>query len=254
MLPGPCYLISDAHLGVASRDAERALVGFLSHVNEHAGSLVVNGDLFDFWFEWSWVIPRIGYRVIAALAAIAERGTPVIWIAGNHDCWGGSFLRDDVGLQYVVGCWRGDAAGWRLRVEHGDGLRGAADRRYRLVRPILRNRAAMWAYRNLLHPDWASRLALGTSATSRTYSAADNGEGLKAVAFRDLAGDANLDAIVFGHSHIPALVEAPSGGYYGNAGNWLTDTTYLRIDESGLCLCRWTGVETTIERATARRT
>ncbi len=236
VLPGPCYIISDAHLGVASRDAELALVRFLRAARADAASLVINGDLFDFWFEWKSVIPRHGYRVLAEVSAFADEGIPVVWVAGNHDCWGGEILRRDAGINYVLGTWRGDIAGWNTRIAHGDGLRGAPDRRYRAVRPLLRNGAAKWAYRHLLHPDWASRIALGTSATSRTYTAADRGEGLKEVALRDLAEDPSLDLIVFAHSHVPALVRGGGGGIYGNAGTWLGDSTYLRItsEEAGL--------------------
>lgn len=239
MLPAPCYIISDAHLGVSPPEAERALVAFLEHARRDAGSLLINGDLFDFWFEWGSVIPRAGYRVLAAVAAFADAGIPVVWVAGNHDCWGGAFLREDAGVDYRLGGWRGDLAGWQARVEHGDGLRGAEDRRYRAVRPILRSRLAMWAYRHLLHPDWASRLALGTSATSRTYSAADNGEGLKQVALRDLVADPSLDLICFGHSHIPALVATERGSVYANAGTWLGDSTFLRVVPESITLARW---------------
>ena len=246
VLPGPCYIISDAHLGVAPRAAELGLVAFLREARLEAKSLVINGDLFDFWFEWKRVIPRVGYRVLAEVAAFADAGIPVVWVAGNHDCWGGEFLRRDAGVDYVLGPWRGEIAGWKVRVEHGDGLRGAADRRYRAVRPVLRNRLAIWAYRSLLHPDWASWLALGTSATSRTYSAADHGEGLKQVAFGELGVDRSLDLLVFGHSHVPALVAAPSGGYYGNAGTWLGDSTYLRVDEARAALYRWRATDSVL--------
>ncbi|MGQ0648669.1 MAG: UDP-2,3-diacylglucosamine diphosphatase [Gemmatimonadaceae bacterium] len=239
MLPGPCYIISDAHLGVASRSAELGLVSFLRRARADAGSLVSNGDLFAFGLEWRSVIPRIGFRVMEEGAAFSDAGLPVVWVAGNHDCWGGEFLRTDVGVTYVLGTWRGDVAGWKTRIDHGDGLRGASDRKYRAVRPLLRSRVAMWAYRSLLHPDWASRLALGTSATSRTYSAADNGEELRRVALRDLAADSSLDLLVFGHSHVPALAAAPSGGVYANAGTWLSDSTYLRVDAGQIDLRRW---------------
>ncbi len=239
VLPTPCYIVSDAHLGVAPREAELALVSFLRNARRDAGSLVINGDLFDFWFEWRSVIPRHGFRVLAEVAAFADAGLPVVWVAGNHDCWGGEVLRADAGVSYVLGTWRGDIGGWRTRLDHGDGLRGAADRKYRAVRPILRNRAAMWAYRHLFHPDWASRLALGTSATSRTYSAADNGEGLKEVALRDLAATPDLDLLVFAHSHVPALLRAAGGGVYGNAGTWLGDSTYLRVSDDEISLFRY---------------
>ena len=68
VLPAPCFVFSDAHLGVTPPGVERSLLGFLDHLRDHAGSVVINGDLFDFWFEWQSVIPRPGFRVLAALA------------------------------------------------------------------------------------------------------------------------------------------------------------------------------------------
>lgn len=239
VLPSPCYVISDAHLGVAKRDAELALTQFLRQARADAGSLIINGDLFDFWFEWKWVIPRVGYRVLAEVAAFADAGKPVLWVAGNHDCWGGEFLRDDAGVDYVMGSWRGDVAGWRTRIDHGDGMRGEEDRKYRAVRPILRNRAAIWAYRNLLHPDWATGLALGTSATSREYTAADSGEGLRRVALSILERDRDLELMILGHSHVPSLERGAKGGVFGNAGTWLGDSTYLKIESDNVELRRW---------------
>ena len=238
VLPGPCYVISDAHLGVAPREAERALVAFLRHARGDARSIIVNGDLFDFWFEWRSVIPRVGYRVLAALTEFADAGVPVVWVGGNHDCWGGEFLRDDAGIDFVLGTWRGTIAGWQSRVDHGDGLRHAEDRRYRALRVLLRNRLAIRVFR-WVHPDIASHVALGSSAASRTYAAKDRGEGLRQVAHRDLAGDPRLELLIFGHSHVAVLEKAPSGGVYGNAGTWLGDSTYLRIDERRISLCRW---------------
>ncbi len=186
-------------------------------------------------------MPRAGYRVLAAVAAFADAGIPVLWMAGNHDCWGGSLIREDVGATYHAGPWIGDIAGWRAYVHHGDGLRVEEDRRYRALRRLLRNRAAIWAFRHLIHPDWASRLALGSSAASRTYTAQDRGEGLRKIGRTLLADDSSLDLVLLGHSHVPDLERAASGGVIANAGTWLGDSTFLRIDEGSVQLCRWQG-------------
>lgn len=238
MLPAPCYIFSDAHLGVAAPEAEQALLRFLRHLPGRAASLVVNGDLFDFWFEWRAVMPRRGYRVLAALADLRERGVPVLWIAGNHDCWGGEILREDVGVDFHVGPWVGTLGGWQARVEHGDGLREQEDRPYRALRRVLRHPLAVRSFR-ALHPDFASRLALGSSHTSRTMRPGDGGRGLRAVAMRALDEDATLDLVVYGHSHVRALERASGGGVYANPGAWLSEPTYLRVDERSVALCRW---------------
>lgn len=230
VLNAPCYVISDAHLGVASLDIERALVAFLRGLEGRAGSLVINGDLFDFWFEWKSVIPRNSFRALAALADLRESGIPILWLAGNHDCWGDEVLRNDIGVEYYLGDWRGSLAGWKARVEHGDGLREKEDRRYRMVRPVMRNPAAIKAFR-ALHPDWASRLAMGSSGASRSYRSRDEGRGLRAIAMSELEADPSLELLIYGHSHVAALERAAGRGVFANAGSWLDAPTFLRVTE-----------------------
>ena len=241
VLPSPCYVFSDTHLGAAPADVERDLLAFLRHLGGRAGSLVINGDLFEFWFEWRSVIPRPAFRVLAALADIVESGVPVLWIAGNHDCWGGDVLRDDVGVDYHVGAWRGELAGWKTIIEHGDGLRHVEDRKYRRLRTVLRHRASIWAFRHLLHPDFGSRLAAGSSHASRTYQARDGGRGLREVAMAQLAAEPSVDLVIYGHSHVPALERSPGGSVYANAGSWMSKPTFLRLDPQRIALMAWTG-------------
>ncbi|HEY7393712.1 MAG TPA: UDP-2,3-diacylglucosamine diphosphatase [Gemmatimonadaceae bacterium] len=240
MLNAPCYIISDAHLGFAPAKVEQAIISFLRHASRHAGSLVINGDLFEFWFEWRTVIPRRGFRTLAALADIVDAGVPVTMLAGNHDSWGGEVLRKDVGVDYRLGPWAGDIAGWQTHIEHGDGLRPKEDRRYRVLRRVLRNPLAIRSFR-WIHPDLSTRLATGSSHASRTYSARDGGRGLRDAAARLAASHTDLDLIVFGHSHVPALETVSDGTVYANPGSWLDQPTFLRIDEDSVALREWTG-------------
>jgi UDP-2,3-diacylglucosamine hydrolase len=231
--------MSDAHLGYATRDVEHSLVKFLRYLAGRAGSLVINGDLFEFWFEWRHVMPRRAFRVLAALADLRESGVPVMMIAGNHDCWGGDILREDVGIDFRVGPWTGDLGGWRARVEHGDGLRGREDRGYRLLRSVIRHPLAVRAFR-LVHPDWGTALATRTSHTSRTYQARDGGAGLRRAATERLEHDRaqNLRLVIFGHSHVAELRRVGSG-VYANPGSWLDQPSFLRITPERIALMRW---------------
>ena len=240
VLPSPCYVISDAHLGFAHDDVERSLLAFLDELPQRAGSLLINGDLFEFWFEWRTVIPRHAYRVLAALTRLREAGLPIVMIAGNHDCWGGEVLREDVGLDYVVGPWEGTLGGWQARVEHGDGLREREDRRYRALRRVLRNRLAIRAFR-ALHPDWATSLAMNSSHASRTYGARDGGRGLQRVAEASLAERPSVELLIYGHSHVPALTRVSRRQVYANAGSWLGDRSFLRVTDERIELRKWDG-------------
>jgi UDP-2,3-diacylglucosamine hydrolase len=240
VLNGPCYIVSDTHLGVASPQIERSFVSFVRGLAGEAGSLVINGDLFDFWFEWKTVIPRRSFRALAALAELRDAGVGVLWVAGNHDCWGGEVLREDVGVDYVVGPWEGVIEGWKVRVEHGDGLRDREDRGYRFIRPIMRHPAAIKAFR-MIHPDWASRVAQGSSNASRNYRARDEGRGLRTYAMQQLEKEKDLDLLIYGHSHVAALERTERGGIFANAGSWLDAPTFLRLTDEVVELRQWDG-------------
>jgi UDP-2,3-diacylglucosamine hydrolase len=237
--PAPAYVISDIHLGHAPAEVERALLGFSRALPGRAGSLVINGDLFEFWFEWKRVVPRSGVRALAALMDLRDAALPVTMIAGNHDCWGGEVLRE-AGVRFVEGPWIGTLGGWRARVEHGDGLRAREDRGYRVLRRVLRNPLAIRAFRSI-HPDWATRLAMGSSQTSRNYQPRDAGRGLRDVARTTLEASNELELLIYGHSHVATLERMAGGGVYANAGSWLDAPTYLRITPERVTLREWHG-------------
>ncbi len=254
-LPAPCLVFSDAHLGARDTSGnggtsgtrgdgrsnpEQSIVALMDFARREAKSVVINGDLFDFWFEWGSVMPRVGFRALAAIAGAAEAGVRVVWIAGNHDCWGGDVLRE-AGVEYHLGPWRGTIGNWETLIEHGDGLRDREDAGYRVLRAVLRNPLAIWAFRHLLHPDWASALARRTSHTSRGMRPRDGGDGLARVAEARLAADRCLDLYIFGHSHASAMERTPGGAVYANPGAWMDGPTFLRVSEDAMTHCEVTG-------------
>ncbi len=239
LLPTPSILLGDAHLGIAPPDAEHALRALLRSVPDRARSLVIMGDLFDFWFGWRHVMPRAGFRVLAALADLRDAGVPVLWIGGNHDCWGGDVLQAETGVTYTLEPWRGRLGACDSLLAHGDGLREVEDAPYRRLRRVLRHPAAIWGYQRL-HPDLASRVALASSGTSRHRRAGDEGRGLLAVATEALAAPGGPRLVVHGHSHVPTLQPA-GAGWYANAGAWYLDRQYLEVGDQVIRLRQWTG-------------
>jgi hypothetical protein len=105
---------------------------------------------------------------------------------------------------------------------------------------VLRHPWAIRAFR-LIHPDFGTRIALGSSHASRTYRARDGGAGLRAVAARTLGARPELQLLIYGHTHVPALERIVNGAVYANAGTWMDDTTYLRISADAIELRRWAG-------------
>ncbi|HVH39648.1 MAG TPA: UDP-2,3-diacylglucosamine diphosphatase [Gemmatimonadaceae bacterium] len=250
MLPAPCYVFSDAHLGAAPEEAERSLVSFLRALPDDAKSVVINGDLFDFWFEWRHVVPRAGVRVLGEIAHLVDRGIPVLWIAGNHDCWGGEVLTDDIGATYRIGEWRGSIAGWDTLIEHGDGLREVEDRPYRRLRAVLRHPLCMRMFR-WIHPDMGTWIAMRSSHTSRNMRPRDGGEGLRKVAHERLSGADAPKLLVYGHSHVTTL-ERVNGSVFANPGAWMDAPHFLRVTPERVELCLWTNEGRAVEESLDR--
>jgi UDP-2,3-diacylglucosamine hydrolase len=93
----------------------------------------------------------------------------------------------------------------------------------------------------MLHPDFATRLAMGSSQTSRNYQPRDEGRGLRDVAADTLRARRELELLVYGHSHVAVLERMPTGNVYANAGSWLDAPTYLVATPERVALRRWQG-------------
>lgn len=226
------FVVSDIHLGAVPRSTERAFREFLDHVQEAASGLLINGDLFDFWFEYRSVILREHYRVLARLTELVEAGIPVSFIGGNHDAWGGDFLREEVGIRLLEGPAEVELGERRVLVVHGDGV-GEGDRSYRVLRGFLRNRVIVRAF-GMLHPDLGNWIAQRVSTTEVKAGKADlacreRAKRLELWAAERLREDPALDLVIAGHTHLPEVVEVLPGRYYVNTGDWINHFTYLTL-------------------------
>jgi len=236
-------VVGDVHLGSAGREEEEeAFHDFLEQVPSFGTRLVVAGDLFDFWFEYRSVVPRRPFRTVARLAALAERGTAVDLVGGNHDRWGGSFWSRDLGIPFHADGSDLDLAGRRAHVRHGDGLTesrlGA-----RVLQRVLRSPVAIAAFR-ALHPSVGFALADVLSETlgesNRSGAAAQQAARAQERWARTLLDRRpELALVVLGHTHVPALIEHAPGRWYLNVGQWMGDRTYAVVSAERISLCRW---------------
>ena len=231
----PAYVVSDAHLGAEPGTRAADLVDWLRHVRERASHVVLNGDIFDFWFEYRRAIPRGHVRVLGAVAEVVDAGVPVTFLGGNHDWWGGSCLAEEIGVSFHRAPIRTSLAGRSAYIAHGDGL-GRGDYGYRVASGVLRSRMFRRAFR-WIHPDLGVQLATFLSRTDSHEGRPGGGsrqrvKALELLAMRELEGDETLDIVVFGHTHVPAVIEV-AGRYYLNAGTWMRERSYAVVEASG---------------------
>ena len=232
----PVYVVSDIHLGAVPRETERAFRRFLDHVAAHASFLLINGDLFDFWFEYRHVILAEHYRVLAKLKDVVEAGVPIAFVGGNHDVWAGPFLRDEVGIALHQGPVEMRLGGRRTLVAHGDGV-GRGDLKYRALKRMIRNPVTVGAFR-ALHPDLGRRIALMASTTEHK---ADSGDAaargraafIRAWALEQMRQDPGIDLILAGHAHLSSVTEVEPGRFYVNSGDWLNTFDYVVLPPGG---------------------
>jgi UDP-2,3-diacylglucosamine hydrolase len=228
-------IMSDAHLGVAPSGTEEALLQFFDAVPTLGDCLLINGDLFDFWFTYSRVIPRRGFHVAAALARL-RRQLPIVMVGGNHDRWDRDFWERDLGLSFSP-LQATFAIGHRtVRAIHGDGL---AEPRWqaKLIHRMIQHPATAAVYR-VLHPDIGLRLVdllspvLGDHTVDEaklTRAAARQREWARQL----LADEAGVGLLVMSHTHHAVLEETAAGRQYLNPGAWFDGFRYAVATESG---------------------
>ena len=225
-------MVADAHLGQVPPATVRLFHRFLEAVPRPSDHLLIDGDLFDFWFEYGAVIPRRHFPHVARLRDLLARGVRVTLVGGNHDRWGGPFLTEDVGLAFHADPVELTLAGRRAFVAHGDGLTeqhwSAA-----LTHRILKHRWTVAVFR-ALHPDlgfWIADRLSGTLADStKDRVVLDRAAAAQeAWAGRLLDQRPDLSLVVLAHTHRPRLVVRPDGRAYLNPGAFLDGGRYAVV-------------------------
>ena len=235
-VPPVTLIVSDAHVGFGPPEIEAALHRFLDHVPDVAEHLVINGDLFEFWFEYRSVVPRLAYPTLEALSRVRRAGVRITITGGNHDRWGGPFWREQLGAAFYPDGAEVTLSGFPSLIAHGDGLagdRGSA----RLFRSVVRNPITTGIFR-LLHPDIGYGLVrrmspyLGGKTESQTIreQATDR---QAAYAREFVRGRPGIRMVVFGHTHVARLEPLDGDRWFVNPGAWVDGLCYARIGADG---------------------
>lgn len=230
------YFISDIHLGFPnaekSRKREKLLVKLLDEIKENAEAIYFLGDIFDFWWEYKFVVPRGFTRFFGKVAELTDRKIPVYFFAGNHDIWMKDYLEKEVGVFVKHGIFETKINDKKFLITHGDGL-GPGDKKYKLLKKMFENSFLQWCF-SRLHPNFAFTIAEKWSHSRRKKPCYNKFRGKK-IEYLYLYAEEKLkteyfDFFVFGHRHIPLIINMNENTKYINIGDWMFKFTYGIFD------------------------
>lgn len=242
MSSDPVVVLGDAHLGFAPPETAAALHTFLRRAPDLASHLVINGDLFEFWYAYRHVIPRQAFPTLAVLTGLVQRGIRITVIGGNHDRWGGDFWTKEVGAEYASRSLYLELAGFQTLLRHGDGMTDP-QRTARILQRMVHHPLTEWLFR-WIHPDMGLPLVTRvarrfpgkwTDTDVRRRSAA-----AQATYARHLLRErSDVDLLILGHTHEAVLEEVGQRRWYLNPGAWMDGCRYALITGEGPQLRRW---------------
>lgn len=152
------YFASDFHLGfpnhAESLAREKYIISWLGQVQKDASDVFLLGDLFDFWFEYSQVVPKGFVRFLGKLAEMNDAGIQIHIFVGNHDLWLKAYLKDEIGAiiyhEPTEFSFNLQGKSVKALLGHGDGL-GPGDYGYKLLKQIFINPISIFLFK-ILHP------------------------------------------------------------------------------------------------------
>lgn len=233
------YILTDAHLGSwaieHSRTHERRLVSFLEKVKSDASAVYMLGDMFDFWYEFKYVVPKGYTRFLGKIAELTDNGIEVHFFTGNHDIWCNDYFEKECGIIMHRKPCLVELYGKEVFLAHGDEF--STEKGFRFLRSLFHSRL-LQRMLAMLHPRWSMWLGLSWAKRSMLkhkvkgdvqYQGEDK-EDCILFANRYLATHPTVDCFVFGHRHIDKDIALCDTSRFIFLGDWITTFAYVVID------------------------
>lgn len=242
------YFLSDAHLGSLAiehrRMQERRLVRFLDDIKEKASAIYLLGDMFDFWYEYKYVVPRGYTRFLGKLSELTDMGVEVHYFTGNHDIWAYDYLAKECGVTLHTKPLTTEIYDKVFFIAHGDGL-GDGDKKFKLIRDIFHNRLCQRLF-SAVHPRWGMWFGLQWAKHSRLKRKegeppymGDDKEQLVLFTKDYMKGHADVDYYIYGHRHIELDLQLTKRVRMMIIGDWISHFTYVVFDGVHLFLSEY---------------
>ena len=238
------YFLSDFHLGApddaSSLIREKKICRFLDSIKADASTIFIVGDLFDFWFEYSTVVPKGYVRILGKLAELTDSGIAVHFFVGNHDMWMKDYFQTELNIPVYFEPKEFSFNNKKFLIGHGDGL-GPGDEGYKMMKKVFRNPVCQWLF-GILPPYFGIGMANYFSRKSRSKTGAVDEVFLGAdkewliIYCREVLKKEPFDYFIFGHRHLPIDFSLDESSRYINLGEWIKFYSYAVLDGETLTL------------------
>lgn len=232
------YFASDQHFGAPTREKskvrEEKFIRWLEEIKKDAQVLFLMGDLFDFWHEWNHVIPKGYVRVLGKIAELKDLGFDIYFFVGNHDLWMKNYFEQELGIPVYFEKKYFEINGKHFLLAHGDGL-GPGDKGYKRMKKLFTNPLAQWGFK-WLHPDIAMKMAIYFSTKNKMISGVEDqkflGEDKEFLIIysKEKLKTEKIDYFVYGHRHLPLVLDLEGKAKYVNLGDWISYFTFGVFD------------------------
>ncbi len=240
------YFFSDCHLGVPdydnSRQREAKIVKWLDSIKNDAQVIFLMGDIFDFWVEYKYVVPKGYTRLFGMLSSLSDMGIELKYFTGNHDLWIKDYFIKEIGMKLYKTAELFTINNKKFYLGHGDGI-GKGDYGYKFLKSMFHCNINQFFFR-MLHPYLALKLGNFLSETSKEYKSDDivynKKENERMQAFiQEQLKTASIDYFIFGHRHLPQDIRIENSRHI-HTGDWLKHFSYVTFDGNDLKLDTFT--------------
>ncbi len=193
--------------------------------------------MFDFWYEYTTVVPRGYTRFLGKLSELTDLGVEVHYFTGNHDIWSYSYLEQECGVIMHREPLTIELADKVFFLAHGDGL-GKEKASFRFIQSIFHNRFCQILF-SAIHPRWGLDFGLKWAAKSRIKHERQGGEPpyqgedkeeLVLFAKNYLTSHPNVNYFLFGHRHIELELILSRSTRLIILGDWISKFTFAVFD------------------------
>lgn len=213
---------------------EKEFIHWLNSIQSQCEALFLVGDIFDFWFDYTHVVPKGYTRLLGKLAEFTDAGILVHYFKGNHDMWLNGYFEKELGFIIHSNNYTFEKNGIKFFVGHGDG-KGPKDYKYKMLKKIFRNPICQFLFK-WLHPDigmgianyFSRRSRFGNGETKERFLGKDKEWLIQYINKKET--EKHFDYYIFGHRHLTIEYKINEKTTYINLGDWLHYKSYAVFD------------------------